>query len=116
MANERQLYLASWGLFLAVAAGADLLRGRRGARRVTAIAAVLVVALGTLTVSRNAVYRSEVALWEDTVRKSPWKARGWNNLGYAYQQAGRLRDAEAAYSRALRIDPEYALALGNLGG
>ncbi len=116
VANERQLYLASWGLFLAVAAGADLLRKKRGARRVTAVAAVLVVALGLLTVSRNTVYRSEVALWEDTVRKSPGKARGWNNLGYAYQQAGRFRDAEAAYLRSLRIDPGYALARGNLSG
>jgi tetratricopeptide (TPR) repeat protein len=114
VANDRQLYLPSWGLFLAVAAGADLLRGKWGARRVTAVATVLVLALGVLTVSRNTVYRSEVALWEDTVRKSPGKARAWNNLGYAYQQAGRFRDAEAAYLRALRVDPGYALARGNL--
>jgi len=116
VANDRQLYLASWGLFLAVAAGADLLRGKWGARRVTAVAIVLVLALGVLTASRNMVYRSEVDLWEDTARKSPVKARAWNNLGYAYQQAGRFRDAEAAYLRALRIDPGYALARGNLRG
>ena len=114
VANERQLYLASWGLFMAVAAGADLVREKRGARWPTAVAAVLVIALGVLTVSRNTVYRSEVALWEDTVRKSPGKARPWNNLGYAYDQTGRFQDAEAAYLRALRIDPGYGLARGNL--
>jgi tetratricopeptide (TPR) repeat protein len=114
VANDRQLYLASWGLFLALSAGADLLRRKWGVRRVAAVAAVLVLALGVLTVSRNTVYRSEVALWEDSVRKSPGKARAWNNLGYAYQQAGRFPDAEEAYLRALRIDPGYALALGNL--
>jgi tetratricopeptide (TPR) repeat protein len=114
VANERQLYLASWGLFLAVAAGADLARGKWGARRVTAVATVLILALCVLTVSRNMVYGSEVALWEDSARKSPGKARAWNNLGYAYQQAGRFRDAEAAYLRALRVDPGYALARGNL--
>ena len=114
VANERQLYLASWGLFTAVAAGADFLRGKWGARSVTAVAAALVIALGALTVSRNAVYRSEIAMWEDSTRKSPGKARAWNNLGYAYQQAGRFRDAEAAYLRALRVDPGYALAQGNL--
>jgi tetratricopeptide (TPR) repeat protein len=114
VANERQLYLASWGLFLAVAAGADLLREKRGARRVTAVAAVLIIALGVLTVSRNTVYCSEVALWEDSARKSPGKPRAWNNLGYAYQQAGRFRDAEEAYQRALRLDPGYVLARGNL--
>ena len=114
VANDRQLYLASWGLFLAAAAGADLLRGKSGARSVTTIAAVLVIALGGITVSRNTVYRSEVALWEDTARKSPGKARAWNNLGYAYQQAGRFRDAESAYLRALQVDPWYGLARGNL--
>jgi tetratricopeptide (TPR) repeat protein len=116
VANDRQLYLASWGLFVAVAAGADLLRGKWGARRVAAVAAVLVLALGALTVTRNRAYRSEVALWEDTAGKSPGKARAWNNLGYAYQQAGRFPEAEAAYLRALRIDPGYALASGNLRG
>jgi tetratricopeptide (TPR) repeat protein len=114
VANERQLYLASWGLFLAVAAGTDLLREKQGAWRVMAVCAVLVSTLGVLTVYRNTAYRSEIALWEDSVRKSPGKARGWNNLGYAFQQAGRIRDAEAAYLRALRIDPGYALSRGNL--
>ena len=114
VANDRQLYLASWGLFVAVAAGADLLREKWGAWRVTAVAVVLVIALGGLTVSRNTVYRSEVALWGDTARKSPGKARPWNNLGYAYQQVGRFQDAESAYLRALQADPGYALARGNL--
>jgi Flp pilus assembly protein TadD len=99
-----------------VTEGADLLREKLGSRRVTAVAAAMVIALGTLTVYRNAAYRSEVTLWEDTVRISPGKARGWNNLGYAYQQAGRFRDAEAAYLLALRVDPGYALARGNLRG
>ena len=114
VANERQLYLASWGLFLALATGMDLLRQERRARWVTALAVVLVVVLGGYTIGRNAVYRSEVALWEDTVRKSPGKARAWNNLGYAYDQAGRFRDAEEAYLRALAVDPGYGLARGNL--
>ena len=114
VANERQLYLASWGLFLAAATGLDLLPEKRDARWKTAAAVVLIAALGMFTVFRNTVYRSEVALWEDTVRKSPAKARAWNNLGYAYDLAGRIPDAEAAYLGALRIDPGYALARGNL--
>jgi tetratricopeptide (TPR) repeat protein len=116
VANDRQLYLASWGLFLALAAGLDLLRetGRRG--WVAGCAALLVAVLGGFTVSRNAVYRSEVSLWEDTVRKSPGKARVHNNLGYAYERAGRLREAREAYLRALAIDPGHALARGNLQG
>jgi tetratricopeptide (TPR) repeat protein len=114
VANERQLYLASWGLFLAVAAAVDPLRERWGKRRVAAAAVLLAAVLGGFTVARNDVYRTEISLWEDTVRKSPRKARAWNNLGYAYQQEHRFREAEASYLRALAIDPEYDLARGNL--
>ena len=114
VANERQLYLASWGLFLALASGADLLRKKWGERWVTSVAVLLVVALGGFTVSRNTVYRTQVALWEDTVRTSPGKARVQNNLGYAYELAGRFKEAEAAYLRALRVDPGYVLARRNL--
>jgi Flp pilus assembly protein TadD len=74
------------------------------------------VALGGFTVSRNAVYRSQVALWEDTARKSPGKARVQNNLGYSYELAGRFKEAEAAYLKALLTDPGYSLARWNLKG
>jgi len=116
VANDRQLYLASWGLFLALASGADLLREAGGRRWVAGCAALLVAVLGGITVSRNAVYRSEVDLWEDTARKSPGKARSHNNLGYAYERAGRLPEAREAYLRALAVDPGHALARGNLEG
>jgi len=116
VANDRQLYLASWGLFLALAAAGDRLREKTGRRWVVLGAALLVAVLGAFTVSRNEAYRNEVALWEDTVRKSPGKARAHNNLGYAYERAGRIREARAAYLRALAIDPGHAQAKGNLDG
>ncbi|MBI5906258.1 MAG: tetratricopeptide repeat protein [Deltaproteobacteria bacterium] len=114
VANERQLYLASWGLFLALGAGADRIRERAGLLPVAAVAASLAIALGILTISRNGVYRSEIALWEDTAGKSPGKARAHNNLGYAYELAGRFGDAEASYLRAMSIDPGYVRARENL--
>jgi Flp pilus assembly protein TadD len=46
-----------------------------------------------------------VALWEATARHSPGKARVWNNLGWAYEGAGRVDDARRAYDQALVLDP-----------
>jgi len=60
------------------------------------------------------VYRSELALWEDTQRKSPHKARVYNNLGCAYARAVRHDAARRAYEAALRSDQDYALARSNL--
>jgi tetratricopeptide (TPR) repeat protein len=109
--NDRQLYLASIGpLALAGLAVARLPRWRKAA--IVAIAAVL----GAATAARNQDYRSEVALWSDTVRKSPGSARVFNNLGYAFQLEGRRDEARRAYERALELDPELIQARINLKG
>jgi tetratricopeptide (TPR) repeat protein len=111
IANERQLYWADWGLLLIVAVEQHLWLSRRAS---WALALILAGALGTLTLARNSVYTSEVALWQDTARKSPHKARVFNNLGYAYQMAGRKEEARQAYLRALALQPDYVKAGNNL--
>ena len=45
---------------------------------------------------------------------APWNARGHNNLGYAYQLAGREADACREYETALALDPGHRKALFNL--
>jgi len=107
--NDRQLYLASIGP-LALVGLAIALMPRWRAAAIVSIAAVL----GASTVARNQDYRSEVALWSDTTRKSPGSARAWNNLGYAHQQEGRREAARTAYERALALDPQHAQARTNL--
>jgi tetratricopeptide (TPR) repeat protein len=37
-----------------------------------------------------------------------------NNLGYAYQQAGRYAEAKLAYRQAIELDPDYWKARINL--
>jgi tetratricopeptide (TPR) repeat protein len=106
--NDRQIYLASIGpLALAGFALSLLPRGR------IALSAVVALALALGTFLRNQDYRSEVALWSDTVRKSPDGARAHNNLGYAYQLEGRRAEACAAYARALELDGKQLRAAVN---
>ncbi len=114
VANERQLYLSCWGLLLAIAIAASKLQGRVGRNFIYGGMAVILLGLACLTISRNTVYRSEIALWEDTTRKSPHNPRALNNLGYAYFLAGRNEDAEKAYRQALNLKPDYKPARANL--
>lgn len=111
VANERQLYLVSWPLALALAAELSLLLTPKIFRLSIAL---LLVALASLTVLRNQDYRSEISLWEATVQHSPDKARAQNNLGYAYMQAGRAEEAQTAFTIALQLDPNYYQARYNL--
>lgn len=111
IANERHLYLAAWPLLLALAIELTLfLDGKRW----RFVAAGLLTACVVLTVSRNQVYQNEVALWEDTVVKSPSKARAHNNLGYAYLLAQRKAEARRELTVALQLDPQLYQARYNL--
>ncbi len=116
IANERHLYLSSWGLFLVIgilmSKFMNLIHVRYSFKRIAIIMLILILVF--FTVKRNFIYRSEVALWEDTVLKSPMKARVFNNLGYAYALDGRFKDARDAYTKALSLKPDYGLARNNL--
>lgn len=111
-ANERQLYLAGIGLAVALGWSLALIPFRRS----VAVTMAIALLLAGLTVSRNRVYSNEIAFWSDVARKSPHNARAFNNLGYAYRLAGMTPQAEAAYIRALEIDPDYLQARFNLQG
>jgi tetratricopeptide (TPR) repeat protein len=115
VANDRQLYLASIGVFYAVGIGVQKLMQRANRRWVVgAVTALVLLGLGFATVQRNRIYGSAVAFWEDAAMKSPGKPRVANNLGYAYQRAGRLAEAKRAYQHAIELDPDYWKARINL--
>ena len=79
-----------------------------------AVAAVAIV-LGCLTAQRNQAYRSDVALWSDTVARRPANARAQNGLGLALFNAGQTAAAIARYREAVRLEPDYPEAHQNLG-
>jgi Tfp pilus assembly protein PilF len=75
---------------------------------------VITAALGIATTQRNLVYRSEVALWSDSVAKAPQNPRGHHNLGYAYELNGNLPLAVQEYRIALSFQPGNARYLQSL--
>jgi tetratricopeptide (TPR) repeat protein len=106
VANDRQLYLASWGLFVALCIQLRNLPN-------FAFAAMVVIFAAT-SITRQLDYRSEIVLWESSVALAPWNARAHNNLGYAYQLAGRTDDARREYHAALLFDPRHQKTRFNL--
>lgn len=87
--------------------------------------AVLVIGLGVSTYVRNKDFQSEMAIWNDTVKKRPQSARAHYNLGLALDRDGRTAEAIPHLQLAISLDPEatdlyvaYAslgAALGKLG-
>jgi Flp pilus assembly protein TadD len=108
---EHRMYLPLAAVVVLGVVGIRQLVGRR----TIAVAAVLAIALGVLTSRRNQDYRSDFAIWSDTVAKRPWNARAQEHLGVALGQMGRMTEAIEHWEEALRIRPGYAEAHGNLG-
>jgi tetratricopeptide (TPR) repeat protein len=111
LANDRHLYLALAGPAWLLALVLHRLPVRPRVVATTLLALVLIVG----THGRNRTYADEVVYWEDVAAKSPRNGRAWNNLGYAYALSGRREEAEAAYRRALDLDPDDYKAAINLG-
>jgi tetratricopeptide (TPR) repeat protein len=115
--TERYLYLPSIGYVLLFSIAVAWLRGRRAipeAALTLAVASIL-VSYAVATLGRNPVWRDDLALWSDTVEKSPNSVLPRNELGIAYATRGESQKAIEQYRAALRLRPNFADGYTNLG-
>jgi protein O-mannosyl-transferase len=112
---EHRLYLsiAGYGIFL-TSGFYYLFKGKR-VKLIIVILGSLVIFYSILAYHRNGIFRDEFTLWNDAIRKSPLKARPYNNRGAAYGKKGGLDQAILDYNKAIAIDPEFAEAYYNRG-
>jgi tetratricopeptide (TPR) repeat protein len=108
---EHRMYLAVGIPILLVVLGLRHLAGRHSAW----ILAGLVVATTVLTDRRNADYRDDLTIWEDTAAKWPINARAWHNAGMAYLARGQLDEAARCIGDATALVPEEAEYRYSLG-
>jgi protein O-mannosyl-transferase len=111
LAFEHRMYLPLAAVIVLVVVGLYELLGRRG----LAILLVVALGLGFRTIRRNEDYRSELAIWSNTVAQRPDNARARSNLGMALVMAGRLPEAMAQCEPALRANPNNPEAQYDVG-
>jgi tetratricopeptide (TPR) repeat protein len=75
----------------------------------TGVVVVVVVAFAALTVRYVRVWGDEVRLWQDVAAQpdSSEHSFAWNQLGGAYERAGRREEARDAWDIALRAPDEF---------
>ncbi len=77
------------------------------------IAAVLIY--GWDTYQRNLVWKDDLTLWSDVVKKSPAKARTYDHLGLAYHRVGDMDNAILQYKKSLSLYPFSSGVHNNIG-
>lgn len=114
MAAERRIYLSLAAVIVLVLLGVEA-RGRTWQFVRTAVFAVIVMSLVVATAVRGSTYNDTEAIWRDVTVKIPENARGWDNLGGAFLEKGRVAEGEAALRRALAVEPAYMPGWHKLG-
>jgi tetratricopeptide (TPR) repeat protein len=68
-----------------------------------------------LTWRQSGLYRDEITLYQETLKKNPqcWMAQ--NDLGIAMVRIGRFEEAIENFRRVLQINPDYVEVHNNLG-
>lgn len=79
-----------------------------------AIGGVMVLCFSAISHARSGIWQSDLTLWSDTVTRTRHEIP-YNNLGAAYLKLGRVREAENAFQKAIRIQPAYDAPYLNLG-
>ena len=110
---EHRLYLPMAGFAIFLPTALTLLLKDR--RKFIALSLVILLTFSIATYRRNSIWKDEITLWQDTVRKSPGKARAHFALGVAYGEKRDLDKAIASYEKALQLNPAYVEAYNNLG-
>jgi tetratricopeptide (TPR) repeat protein len=111
-------YLASIGLIVLVVAGVSEAFSRlgSGARPVAVVAAgCLLLSLGALTGMQTRMYGGLETLWRETIARNPGAWLAHNNLAPLLVLQGKLDEAIACSTEALRLRNDYVEAYNNRG-
>ena len=113
IAAERRMYLSLVAVVVLIVLCVKRALRLLGNRYFFASMTLMTAGLGSMTVLRNADYRSALAIWSDTVSHRPNNARAMVNLGAALADAGRVNEAVTQYGNAIRADPVCSEAYFN---
>jgi tetratricopeptide (TPR) repeat protein len=80
-----------------------------------AVAISLLISLSYATLEQIALWRDDITLFTDAVRKSPDAPMPHSNLGNVYLKQNRLDEAVNEFITAVKLSPDYAEAHCNLG-
>ncbi|MHC4258833.1 MAG: tetratricopeptide repeat protein [Planctomycetota bacterium] len=114
---DRFTYIPYIGLFIMIAWGVAGFVSRWAYRKVVlGVSMVIVLTVMGIRAHRQVgFWNNSVMLFSHALEVSPYNCLAWYNLGTAYDDLGRHREAIEAYEQAIRIKPDHVDAFYNLG-
>lgn len=111
---EHRMYLALGAPVVLGVVGLKWMAARRSPRGAIGVACLALVLLGGLTIQRNRLYASPLALWIDCANHRPENPRAINNVVIHLRNDKRYEEALVWANRALEIPSVKATTSGRL--
>jgi len=112
---EHRLYLPLVGFSIFLVTSLFYLFEKKGVTMVIIALAAVIACNSFLTYQRNKIWKDDFTLWNDSIHKSPLKARPYNNRGLDYERQNDFTRALSDYDRALELKPNFIEAYNNRG-
>ena len=111
---EHRAYLPSFGFFLVACYLLFSMARKYKAIPVGAIIlAALIVVYGIAAYARNSVWKTDLGLWTDAVKKSPKKGRPYIWQGIAYNNIKKYSEALDCFNKGVDLLPNFPMAYFN---
>lgn len=104
---EHRVYLPSFGFFIFVPGILFSIIPDKRKQLLTIVLFALVPVLAITSYNRNEVWKDELTLWGDVLKKSPEKPRALNNMGITLLKLGRRAEAITWFDKAIAKNPGY---------
>ncbi|MFM2206870.1 MAG: hypothetical protein RL213_845 [Bacteroidota bacterium] len=113
---EHRTYLPSFGFYLIIAGALYPYLQDRNKNAAMLLLALMIGSNSVLAYQRNKVWKDELTLWSDAIKKSPDKPRPYMNRGYAYGRLQQWNNSIADFDKVNELNPEqHPQAYYNLG-
>ena len=106
MMFEHRIYISSVGIILFLVLLIDKIK-IKNVKKIILI--ILILFYGTLTYMRNELWKNEINLWQDNIKKEPMKARPRYNLIRELMESGQYKIALKENMELKKIDDYYEL-------
>ncbi|MBN1291206.1 MAG: tetratricopeptide repeat protein [Candidatus Latescibacteria bacterium] len=112
---EHRVYLPMFGFILILVSGLYYILGENRKITINIILISLIAIYSGLTLKRNMVWKNDITLWKDIVKKSPNKDRSHMNLGEVYFSSGLIEEGLNEFNIGLKLNPKNFKVLNNIG-
>jgi len=112
---EHRLYLPMVGFSFVLASSIYYIFENKAFKSMVIFLLIIISGYALLAYKRNFIWKDELTLWDDVVRKSPNKTMPYYNRGTAYAKQRNFTQAISDFTKAIEIYPNYTEAYYNRG-